>query len=135
MTSGMHLVFSKGCRSRMERTKNHLSMIGRYRAGVKLAQEDSNKDLIKAIEDVVGISPVKRVGAKGYAGFYRMGDDLDLNKKVFYENEKIVLEVLGNKHKITIPPSYHRTTKKQYKLAQQVLFMLNIAIYTHKKRL
>jgi hypothetical protein len=108
---------------------NGIGMICGDVSGIIVLDFDTNdKELIQAIEKITGQSPVKRVGSKGYAGFYRLSPGFSINKKVFFKDEKIVLEVLGNKHKITIPPSYHRETKKQYTWADDKAFLdVNLA--------
>jgi hypothetical protein len=61
-------------------------------------------DLIKKIEPYLPPSPVERVGAKGWARFFRYNGE---HSEIVRYNGKVVFEVLSNNKKITIPPSTH----------------------------
>lgn len=75
--------------------------------------DTDNVNVLDAVEKILPESPVKRFGSKGYVAFYKYNESLD-NKVVFKIKKKVVLEILSSRHKVTIPPSLHRKTKKPY---------------------
>ena len=60
--------------------------------------------LIEKIEPYLPPSPVERVGAKGWARFFRYNGE---HNDIIRYNGKVVFEILSNGKKCTIPPSTH----------------------------
>ena len=60
--------------------------------------------IVSLLEGILPQSPVGRVGAKGWARLFRYnGETSDILKY----NGKVVLEILSNNKKVTLPPSVH----------------------------
>jgi hypothetical protein len=64
--------------------------------------DTDDQELIAKIEAIIGKSPVRKRGTKGYTGFYQY-TGIQSNK--FNINGKCTLEILSDKRKTTIPPT------------------------------
>ncbi len=67
--------------------------------------------IIKA-EQLLGFTPVKKFGSKGLTLFYAYNGEKSENWH--QKGGPILCELLSHGRKTTLPPSIHRTTKKQY---------------------
>lgn len=84
-----------------ERFDEYALVCGKVSGVVALDFDTDDKELIAKIERYACESPVKKIGTKGFTGFYR------------YNGEKTqswggVVEILSDRHLTTIPPSKHR---------------------------
>lgn len=82
-------------------------VLGRISDIVALDIDTDDAAIIKSIEDFVGVSPVKKIGSKGFTAFYRYNDEKT-------KSWGGVVEILSNKHLTTIPPSKHREKDLHY---------------------
>lgn len=78
---------------------------------VALDFDTDDAAFIAKIEAIAGISPVKKVGLKGFTAFYSYNAEAS---KSWSQNGRVVLELLSDKRMTTIPPSKHRKTGKPY---------------------
>jgi hypothetical protein len=73
---------------------------------------DIDIDDTDRIEQLAGVSPVKKHGSKGFTALYQYNGETSQNWKD--SSGVIVCELLSDKRLTTIPPSPHRKTKKPY---------------------
>jgi hypothetical protein len=73
---------------------------------------DIDTDETDRIEELAGISPVKKRGSKGFTAFYRYNGESSQNWKD--SSGAVICELLSDKRLTTIPPSPHRKTNKPY---------------------
>lgn len=92
--------------------------LGKQSGIIALDFDETDPDLIKIIEPLLPESPIERVGSKGFVRLFRYSGESTQNVYVKDPNMKngkrIVLEVLSQGKKVTIPPSIHPTTKEPY---------------------
>lgn len=67
--------------------------------------------IIAQVEAFAGISPLKKRGSKGFTSFYKYSGE---KSSVWKKDNKVVVELLSDKRKTTIPPSIHRITNMPY---------------------
>lgn len=75
--------------------------------GVDIDTDDTAK-----IERLCGVSPVKKVGSKGFTAFFKYSAERTQSWKT--PAGEVICEILSDKHLTTIPPSPHRVTGKPY---------------------
>lgn len=63
-----------------------------------------DESIIKVVEDILPDSPCEKVGSKGWTRFFRYRGEINNNVSF---NGKVVMEILSNSKKTTIPPSIH----------------------------
>jgi len=127
--SGVPLVSWKGktlslefLRSAEKIDCNYGVLTGEISGVIGLDIDTNDPVIIGKIEQRAGISPVKRIGSKGYCAFYKYNDE---GNKSWRINGKVVAEIKSNGGKMTIPPSIHRTTKKPYYWVNEADSLLN----------
>ncbi len=74
---------------------------GKVSGVIALDLDTDNPETIARIEAIAGVSPVKKIGSKGFSAFYRYNGE----KTARWGTE---VEILSDKHLTTIPPSKHR---------------------------
>lgn len=67
---------------------------------------------VTAIESVIGKTPWKRIGKKGYAAVFKWQGQR--NFKIRDENNNSIVEFLGLGNQLVLPPSIHPDTKEPY---------------------
>lgn len=97
-----------------ENWKEYALVCGKVSGIIALDIDTDDAAIIDKIETIAGVSPVKKIGSKGYTAFYK------------YSGEKTsswdgVVEVLSDKHLTTLPPSKHRNKNIHYKWAKEEL--------------
>lgn len=63
-----------------------------------------DESIIKVVEDILPDSPCEKIGSKGWTRFFRYRGEINNNVSF---NGKVVVEILSNSKKTTIPPSVH----------------------------
>lgn len=90
-------------------------MLGKESKIVVLDFDETDEKIIKTIEHLLPKSPIERIGKKGFARFFQYSGES--NKEIFRMvdgKKKVILELLSDRKKITIPPSIHPDTNKSY---------------------
>ena len=88
--------------SAWEQYKEYALVCGAVSKVIALDIDTDDAETIAKIEAIAGVSPVKKIGSKGFTAFYR------------YNGERTqqwggIIEILSDKHLTTIPPSKHRS--------------------------
>lgn len=81
---------------------------GRISGVIALDIDTDDPEVIKRVEAIAGVSPVKKRGSKGFTAFYRYNGE----KTQRWGTE---VEILSDKHLTTLPPSKHRSKNLHYK--------------------
>jgi len=79
-------------------------MLGKLSGIVCLDLDSKDEQVLALIEHLLPKSPIQKFGSKGYSRFFRWNGDI--NQKLFWNGE-VVLEILSDELKTTIPPSIH----------------------------
>lgn len=84
---------------------------------VGLDVDTDRKDVSDAAMAALGASPARRVGSKGWMGYYRAGRGADGHgaRVRWYDGETICLELLLHGSQSVLPPTIHPGTKQPYK--------------------
>lgn len=83
--------------------------------------DTDDQELITKVESIIGKSPVRKRGTKGYTGFYRYNG---IQSHKFNIDGKCTLEILSDKRKTTIPPT-KLASGTQYKWLDENLLDCN----------
>jgi hypothetical protein len=81
-----------------------LGLLTGHLSGVVGLDFDHREDLREEIEKIIPLSPVRKIGARGYTGFYRF--DSEDNKKYSVEGETVI-EILSDGRQTLLPPTLH----------------------------
>ena len=81
-----------------------------------------DQQIIDVIEDILPESPVAKIGSKGWTRFFKYNNE-STNKVTF--NGKVVIEVLAENKKTTVPPSVH-PNGSSYRWVDKALLDLHI---------
>jgi len=81
-------------------------------SGVIAIDRDYDQGVWDDIEKVIPQSPIKKMGAKGYTGFFKFSGQ---KSRVFNVNGKSVLEILSDGRQTVMPPTIHPDTGQPYK--------------------
>lgn len=73
--------------------------------------DTDDQAIINQVESIAGVSPIKKKGSKGYTAFFRYNGE---KSQVWKKEGEIILELLSNGRKTTIPPSKYKNTEKTY---------------------
>lgn len=102
-----------------EFSKANISLcLGKQSGVIALDFDETDPEIIKIIQPLLPESPLERFGSKGFARLFQYSGELTQNVYIKDPNQangkRIVLEVLSEGKKITLPPSIHPTTGKPY---------------------
>ncbi len=100
--------------------KEYALVCGKVSGIIALDIDTDDATTIAKIEALAGVSPVKKIGSKGFTAFYRYNGE----KTARWGTE---VEILSDKHLTTIPPSKHRSKQGVvYKWVGQELIGANL---------
>lgn len=85
--------------------------------GTLVAVDVDTNDLaiIAAVESVIGHSPVKRFGSKGYAAIFHKPYFVRIRRVKWYSGQSVVLELIGFGGQVVLPPTIHPDTNEPYR--------------------
>jgi len=90
-----------------DKFKEYALVCGKVSGVIALDIDTDDVAIIEQIESIAGVSPVCKIGSKGYTGFYRYNGEKT-------QNWGGVCELLSDKHLTTLPPSKHREKNLHY---------------------
>ena len=86
-------------------TKSNIAvMLGSVSGIVALDLDTTDEEILKVILPLLPNSPVEKIGSKGFTRFFRYTGQPTYMVKF---DDEVVLEILSDKKKTTIPPSLH----------------------------
>jgi hypothetical protein len=112
-----------------EYSKANISIMCGKKAGIIAIDFDEiDPEIIKLIEHLLPESPVERIGKKGWVRFFQYSGEStkDLFRTV-NGKKSVVVELLSDKKKVTIPPSIHPDTNKEYKWTGKSLLDVDVS--------
>ena len=104
-----------------EYSKANISvMCGKQSGIIALDFDETDPEIIKAIEHLLPESPVERIGKKGWVRFFQYSGESSKDLFRIKDGKKsVVVELLSDKKKVTIPPSIHPDTNKEYRWSEE----------------
>jgi hypothetical protein len=80
-----------------------------------LDADTNDAEMLKAIGGVFNVSPIKRLGSKGYAAAYRQYPGQELRRHKWFTKDGVcICEIIGYGGQVVVPPSIHPDTQKPY---------------------
>lgn len=107
--------------ARIRRLANVAIITGINGGLVWLDIDSPDPSVIARIEAITGVTPLRRIGSKGYAGAFQFNGEV--NAGYGPPNKPPLCELLSTGRVITVPPSVHYATQLPYTYAGEVTLL------------
>lgn len=107
-----------------EKGANLAITLGKRSGVVCLDLDTDSPEILEKIEHLLPKSPVEKVGSKGFGRFFKYSGEP--SQSVKDQNGNMVLEILSDNSKCTLPPSLHTNGSRYTWSSEKTLLDINI---------